>query len=243
MPHVTLNSFKRTGQQTDLLGFTTRSLVILIAFGLLLVAAIGVAVYFYFQYQQTQTQLNKSTQGNVQAALISEVGKLIVLPTGETPAIATVSDVNKLKGQSFFVHARNGDKVLIYSKAQEAILYDPLAGKIIEVGPISLTNITPTSTVSVTPEPVDVAIYNGTTTIGYSATTAQKIEKEMPNVTVVAKADAQKSTYTTSIIVDQTGKNATSAAALAKLLKGKVGPLPAGEAKSSKADILIILGK
>src|ERR1700722_19441064 len=125
-----LNPFKKIGQSTELLGFSSRSLIIIVAFAIVLLASIALAIYFYFQYQQTQTQLNKSTSGNEQAALISEVGKLIVLPSGEQPTVATVSDINKLKGQSFFVHARDGDKVLIYSKAQEAILYDPLAGKI-----------------------------------------------------------------------------------------------------------------
>ena len=238
-----LNPFKKIGQSTELLGFSSRSLIIIVAFGIVLLASIALAIYFYFQYQQTQTQLNKSTIGNEQAALISEVGKLIVLPSGEQPTVATVSDISRLKGQSFFIHARDGDKVLIYSKAQEAILYDPLAGKIVEVGPISLTQVTPTTSITPTPELVNVALYNGTATVGLTETVTQQLKAKMPSVTVVSRINAQKSTYTSTLIIDQTGKNASSAAALAKVLDGKVGTLPVGELKAPGADVLVILGK
>lgn len=243
MPQFSLNPFKKTGQSTATLGFSSRSLVIIIAFGIILIAAIVIAIYFYFQYQQTQTQLNKSAQANEQAVLLSEVGKLIVLPSGEQPTIATVSDIDRLKGQTFFSHAKNGDKVLIYSKAQEAILYDPIANKIVEVGPITLTQATPTSLPTPAAVPITVALYNGTTTVGLTETITQKLKTEMPNATVVERVNAEKSTYTTTIVIDQTGKNATEAATLARVLNGKVGKLPAGEEKAENTDLLVILGK
>ena len=245
MLHVTQDLFKniKKATQTAQLGFSSRSLIIIIAFGIVLIAAIGFAIYFYIQYQQTQVQLNRSTQSNEQAALINEVGKLIVLPSNEQPEIATVSDTNKLKGQPFFINARNGDKVLIYSKAQEAILYDPIANKIVEVGPIALTQVTPTESITPTAAPVNVALYNGTTTIGLTETIAQELKVKMPNFVVVARVNASKSTYTSTIIVDQTGKDATLAAELAKTLQGKVGKLPSGEQKATGADLVVILGK
>src|SRR5579862_3684246 len=94
MPHVKLDLFKQTGQQEKQFGFSSRSLIIIIAFAIILIAAIGIAIYFYIQYQQTQEQLNRTTQSNEQAALLNEVGKLIVLPSGEQPQIATVTDVS-----------------------------------------------------------------------------------------------------------------------------------------------------
>jgi hypothetical protein len=41
-----------------------------------------------------------------------------------------------LKGQSFFADAKVGDKVLIYKNAKKAILYDPIADKIITIAPL-----------------------------------------------------------------------------------------------------------
>lgn len=65
-------------------------------------------------------------------SIIAEVGKLIDIPS-ETPTVATVSDIEKLKDQPFFKNAQNGDKVVIFAKAQKAIIYRPSTKKIVEV--------------------------------------------------------------------------------------------------------------
>lgn len=70
-------------------------------------------------------------------SLVSDVGDLMLLPEDETPTLATVTDLHALEGQLFFKNAQEGDKVLMYLKAQKAILYRPSIGKIIEVGPIT----------------------------------------------------------------------------------------------------------
>lgn len=85
-------------------------------------------------------QIQNKTAPDEIKALIDKVGALMVLPTGEEPVVATVTDPEKLKQQVFFTQAKKGDKVLIYSKAQKAILYDPVANKIIEVAPLSFGN-------------------------------------------------------------------------------------------------------
>lgn len=72
--------------------------------------------------------------------LVETVGKLIVLPEGEDPTIATVSNVERLKDQPFFARAKVGDKVLIYTSARKAILYSPQANKILEVAPVNIGN-------------------------------------------------------------------------------------------------------
>ena len=66
---------------------------------------------------------------------VKAVAKLMVLPQGETPTAATVSDPTKLKDQPFFANSISGDKVLIYTNAHKAILYRPSINKIIEVAP------------------------------------------------------------------------------------------------------------
>ena len=101
--------------------------------GLLIVALIG---GFYF-YSQATKDPQKEAQKEL-AAVVAQVGKHIVLPEGETPTLATVSDPSKLKDQPFFANAKQGDKLLIYSKSQKAILYDPKLDRIIEVAPVNL---------------------------------------------------------------------------------------------------------
>ncbi len=71
--------------------------------------------------------------------LIANVGKLIILPTGEEPVIATINDAAALiKDQVFYKGAKNGDVVLVYQKASKAIVYSPDRNVIVNVGPIFL---------------------------------------------------------------------------------------------------------
>lgn len=89
-------------------------------------------------------KLNANPQIAVQKQseiLIDKVGALIDLPKNETPTIASVSDATAAKKQSaFFNNAQNGDKVLMYVKAGEAILYRPSTNKIILVAPLTFNN-------------------------------------------------------------------------------------------------------
>ena len=75
----------------------------------LLVAALGSSGYFYNQLRE----LKKSPDAVAQAELsetIARVSRLIKLPEGETPVLATVSDPEKLKDQPFFANAKSGDR-------------------------------------------------------------------------------------------------------------------------------------
>ncbi len=109
---------------------------------LILVVAIGLAIYFFTQYRNSQNKLKHPdvvAKAETQS-LVSKVNRLTVLPTGEQPTVATVSDVSKLSGQTFFANAKNGDKVLIYSQAKKAILYRPGEDKIINIAPLNVNN-------------------------------------------------------------------------------------------------------
>jgi hypothetical protein len=101
----------------------------------LLVIAIGTGIYFY---QKATADPQKEAAKELQAT-IAAVGKLMVLPT-ETPTMATVSDPEKLKDQPFFARAQKGDKVLIYTASQKAILYSPSLNKIVEVAPVNTSS-------------------------------------------------------------------------------------------------------
>lgn len=107
-----------------------------IIIGLITLLALSVGGMTYF-YNQTRSDPVKEAKADFDKTL-AEVGKLMVLPTDETPTFATVSDPEKLKDQPFFANAEKGDKVLVYSSSRKAILYRPSLNKIIEVAPINL---------------------------------------------------------------------------------------------------------
>lgn len=107
-----------------------------------ILALIGLAAYYYWRYQEIQKLVNNPTElaKSEVEDIINRVGKLMVLPKGEEPTLATVSDKSKLAKQSFFSKAENGDKILFYIKAKKAIIYRPSSNKIIEVAPITVGN-------------------------------------------------------------------------------------------------------
>jgi len=112
--------------------FSTRNIIIVLV---ALVVILGAGFAYYFQ--KANTDPNKVAQEEL-TEVVEKVGKLIVLPEGETPTLATVSDPSKLKDQTFFARAKAGDKVLIFTNSKKAILYDPVANKIVEVAPVNL---------------------------------------------------------------------------------------------------------
>lgn len=114
----------------------------------------GAAFYFFTKYQELKKNPDVVSQEEA-IDLAAEVGEIMVLPQGEVPTIATVSDPALLADQPFFKDAKKGDKVLIYSQAGKAILYDPEAKKIIEVAPITngkATTPEPAPTIETDPE-------------------------------------------------------------------------------------------
>lgn len=219
-----------------------------IAFGLLLIALIP-TIYFYNQFQNTQRLLqNPSIAAQEELnSLVVRVGRLIELPKNETPTVATVSDVSRLKGQQFFANAVNGDKVLIYEKAKKAILYRPSINKIIEVGPVNIgqTATEPQASSSAkvatsTPKPITVSIYNGSKISGLASTTQQKLEGKFSQIKVLSLSNA-KGDYSKTIVYDLSGKNKNFASQLAQFLSGEVGTsLSTSEVKPS-TDLLVIV--
>jgi hypothetical protein len=223
----------------------SRYFVILISIVIGIVLLCG-GLYYFMQYQKSQQMLkNPTLAAQVEAqSLVTKVGRLMELPKGEDPTIATVSDITKLKGQEFFKDAQNGFKVLIYAKAKEAILYDPMSNKIVKVAPLNLKQeATASPSASVAQEVIKVALYNGTMTVGLTSTTEKKLKAQFADINVVAKENAKIPTYKKTLVVDLTGKNTAKTAQLAQFLKGEVGTLPVGELKPQAANILVILGK
>ncbi|MEK7572425.1 MAG: hypothetical protein AAB493_01020 [Patescibacteria group bacterium] len=101
------------------------------------VVALVLAGYFYYQWNLIRQNPQAVVEQEI-ADLVAKVGKLVVLPAGEEPTVATVSDPEALKDQAFFASAQKGDKVLIYAQAKKAILYSVTLNKIIDVAPLNI---------------------------------------------------------------------------------------------------------
>lgn len=99
--------------------------------------AIGLCVYLYTQVRLLKNDPQIAAQKET-TDLVAKVSKIVLLPEGETPTVATVSDPEALKDQVFFAHAVKGDKVLIYAQAKKAFLYSVTMNKIIDVAPLNI---------------------------------------------------------------------------------------------------------
>lgn len=134
----------------------------------LIVILIGAGFYFYRQYAALKANPATADAEREVISLVAEVSKYMILPD-ETPTVATVTDVTKLQDQAFFAKAKNGDKVLIFTQAKKAILFDPVAKKIVEVAPINIgdsqTRATPKpAPAPVTPDPIEEETLDTTST-------------------------------------------------------------------------------
>lgn len=101
-------------------------------------AAIAAAVFFYLQYNEAKSNSEGVTEEKSQA-LIEKINKIYTLPE-ETPTVAEISNKEKLVDQPFFNNAENGDYLLVYPEAKQAIIYREEANKLINVGPVSISS-------------------------------------------------------------------------------------------------------
>lgn len=177
--------------------------------------------------------------------LVAVVGKLVILPEGEKPEIATVSNVEKLQNQSFFLNARNGDKVLVYLKARKAYLYRPSDNKVVDIAPVNLPSPSPKLEPSGTVLPAidekkSVVIYNGANDNSILNNMSSDLA-QLESIDIQGSRTAERQ-YESTIIVDLSGDNSTLASEIAAITGGRVGSLPTGEVRPEGADILVILG-
>ncbi len=173
--------------------------------------------------------------------LVEKLSKLVVLPQGEEPVVATVTDKEKLKDQPVFAKAENGDKIVIFAKAQKAYIYRPSSNILIDVIPVNIGNQQITISGVDERNPLKVALVNGSKNVGVAAELEKRIvEKKIPGLQIVSKATAKSDGYTKSLVLDLTGKRAKEAAEMALLVGGEV----ATESAETwpKADLMVIIG-
>lgn len=126
--------------------FNFGRLVSSISITLVIVIFVAIVGFLFYRYQKIASELSQikkdpsvlqQASRDAEKKLIEDVGKIFSLPAGEVPTVATVSNLEKLRDQPFFANAKVGDKVIIYTTAQKAILYRPDTKQIIEVMPIN----------------------------------------------------------------------------------------------------------
>lgn len=235
-------------------------------FGLVLVALVGVGVWWAASLQSGDdlAELSKNpgaklTDAQVDA-VVARISKFMVVPD-ERPSVVVLKDTAALaQQQSFYKDAKDGDILVVYSN--RAVIYDAIANKLVGISQIQQNTatpvaspavtasgsaqLTPTPSASATPpaaEKSTIEVRNGTSTPGLAGKTASDLKK-FAWVTSTKAADASKTTYTATVVVDLTaGKKPGAAAALAAFFKvSVVTTLPAGEAKST-SDFLVIVGQ
>jgi hypothetical protein len=206
------------------------------------VVLLGATGYLYYQNQKyALSPVAEQVKAQEEAQkLAAAAGKLILLPKDETPTIATVTDVDKLKDQEFFTHAKNGDKVLIYPTSKLALIFDPKANLILNVGPIDFSQPQEQAQQD---QKIRVALFNGTGIVGLTYKLELKLKTLVPTIEVVVKDQASHANYERTLVVALTDAAKAAAAEVAKTMNASLDRLPDGETRPADADILIIVGK
>lgn len=220
-------------------------------FVLVMIFVVGSLVYVFKVQRDSRLareELNKIKNSPQELAkqeterLLSQLEKLIVLPGDEQPTIATVTDIDKLKDQPFFVNGKVGDKVIIYTQAQKAILFRPAESKIVEVAPfVGSPQIAKAAVAGETISVLTVEIRNGSGRSGVAGNL--KTELEQTGKYQIVKVGNAAKVYGQSLVVYRDKASQAAAQDLAKSLGGVAdSSLPESET-GSQAEVLIIIGK
>ncbi len=102
-----------------------RGVVKKIIFNILIIILLAGGFWFYQTYTMSKNVLTDKQ-------VLDEVKKIMVLPTGETPTITTVTNPDEIRYQPFFMNAAVGDQVIIYLTAKRAVLFRPSTKQIVE---------------------------------------------------------------------------------------------------------------
>lgn len=106
--------------------------------GLIVVFCSLLLAYHYYQVASdlrtaSLTPNIKGMSSDPVTDVILSVEKHMLLPQGEHPQVAKVSDLSALANIPFFGNALVGDQVLVYCKTSLSVLYSPSRDKVIEV--------------------------------------------------------------------------------------------------------------
>lgn len=200
---------------------------------------------------------NSDPLGNNEAQeLLKVLEDIAVLPKGEVPTVATVTEVEKLAGQPFFSKAENGDKVVVFGVAKTAILYRPSVKKIISMTTIDQNAVanasesasnTQVNTIQATPSEkpkVKVAVLNSTKEVGLAKKGGDLLDEDKFDVIATQNAIGEYEKTTITIVnkdaVANTDLNLITGAM--SDIDATTASLPADEGVPAGADVVVILG-
>ncbi len=223
----------------------------LIMMWILLILALGAFMWSFLNYTQTKKQLAILTDPKLASelsqreteVLLEKIAKHAVLPKEKNPVVAVINDVEQLAAtQDFYSMAHNGDKVVIYSNARKAIIYDEKADRIVNIGPVIYSDQPTPAAPNPEEGRITIELRNGTTSNDSAVKMRDSLSSnEAFNVFKLGKA--AKSDYPNTIILDKTGgKKGDVVAALQKAIGGTVvQALPSGEPDTA-GEVLVIIG-
>lgn len=116
-------------------------------------------VYKYYEYSNLIKNSNNLLKIESEK-IVKSIDAFYNLPKNETPTVATITNYKELDKTLFYKDAKNGDKIVIYTKNQLAIIYRPSINKIVSVA--SINNITPTPNNA----NINITILNASTILG-----------------------------------------------------------------------------
>jgi len=229
----TMRTQKKKGGLRSLSFFFILAIIIILS---------GTTAYLYYQLQKiSRNPLAAQITAQEEAKKVGElVGKLMLLPKNETPTIATVTDISKLKDQSFFKYATNGNKVLIYPNSKLAIIYDPKLNLIVNVGPVNFSQQQGGQTQTTTK--TRIGLRNGTKVTGTTWVVEEALLGTFPDAEIIVRDQGNKTDYTNTVVVDLSGTMSVIAEKIATSLNARLSMLPSSEKKPLGVDILIIVG-
>jgi hypothetical protein len=222
---------------------------------------VGIGYEFEHNKKESMNKKDISTEASLEKKQIDLINTAVARNFGlaydEDPVFATVTDIEKMRAQQFFVKIENDDKVLIYTQNKKIILFRPSTNKILNISQELGMNAGATNQNTTVANPDDLANSEKANDSGEKTTSAkivvangarigglaQRIGEMLMNtfgVTISEKTNTIEK-YKNTIVVDLSGSNSMLAQKIAGAVGGEVASLPEGE-KAPSADILVIGG-
>jgi len=166
---------------------------------------------------------------------------------GDPSPVAVIEKADTLSEQPFFTNVRDGDKLLIYKKANKALLFRPMTNSVIAFSVLDAAASQNAFIGGITGENSDAPMFllrNGMTQDNDLQVFEAELRSAYPDAQVVDVEQAMRFDYKKSILIDAThGAKAKEARDIARKLRLTVSELPADEPYApAGVDFIVIVG-